>query len=145
MRVICVMLALAAAEQGSWEVGDKPDSAGNGGGYRGGQRKCDRVVEPLVNTANGASYMGVLMMGSGEGTKGLVVIWDTGSDQQVVNSVRTFNMRKPCFDAQTAKHCFNFAASSTYKWKKLMPKTISYGSGDTMVLEGQEKMELFDG
>jgi len=89
--------------------------------------------------------MGILKMGTGKGTKYLTTIWDTGSDQQVVNSVRTFNMRKPCFDDQTARHCYNFRDSLTYHRKKVMPKTISYGSGDTMVLEGEENMELFDG
>merc|ERR1719160_1234328 len=58
--------------------------------------KCGRVVELLENSGTGASYIGKMYI---NGQK-LDTIWDTGSDEPVVNSIyATLNMMTPCLDA----------------------------------------------
>jgi len=93
-----------------------------------------RTVETLANSGEGAGYMGEITVGG----QTLTAIWDTGSDQQVVNSVRTMNLLRPCMMAQD--HCYNNQKSTTYSRLSPVPRKISYGSGDTFVLLGQEEI-----
>jgi hypothetical protein len=89
----------------------------------------------LINTGEGAGYMGEIKVGGQQ----LTAIWDTGSDQQVVNSVRTMNLVRPC--ALTQGHCYNNQKSGTYRRLSIVPRKVSYGSGDTFVLLGEEDIE----
>jgi hypothetical protein len=93
-----------------------------------------RTVETLTNTGEGAGYMGEIKIGG----QPLTAIWDTGSDQQVVNSARTMNLVRPC--ALSPGHCYNNQKSSTYRRLSIVPRKVSYGSGDTFVLLGSENI-----
>merc|ERR1719393_895493 len=74
------------------------------------------------------------------------VIWDTGSDQQVVNSLRTMNMRRPCmYLAEPHTRCYNAYMSPDYERLDENPKQIEYGSGDTVVLTGSDTIGLKGG
>lgn len=101
---------------------------------------CGRFVEELKNAGEGSAYMGTIFIGG----QGLDAIWDTGSDQQVVNSFRTINpmLQHSCMIGENARHCYNHQKSGLYKAKQAMPSLISYGSGDTMVLVGEDQIEL---
>lgn len=99
---------------------------------------CGRFVETLKNVGEGAAYMGKIYIGG----QGLAAIWDTGSDQQVVNSLRTFNPFPQAHCLNNQEHCYNPQKSGLYKQKDVMPSTISYGSGDTMVLVGEDQIQL---
>merc|ERR1719191_1190971 len=105
--------------------------------------KCGRLVELLENTGNGASYIGKMYI---NGQK-LDTIWDTGSDEAVVNSISTLNLMTPCFDAfGKAQHdCYNKLKSSSYRALRAFPEAISYGSGDTFVLPGTDHVSFIDG
>jgi len=93
-----------------------------------------RTIEVLKNQGDGAGYLGTVWIGK----QPLTTIWDTGSDTQVVNSVMTVNLVKPCFTAP--EHCYDKQKSSTYKMLSPVPRVVSYGSGDTFVLLGTEKI-----
>jgi hypothetical protein len=104
--------------------------------------KCPRTVELLENNGNGASYQGKMFI---NGQK-LDTIWDTGSDEAVVNSISTLNLLTPCFDAfgQAQHDCYNKLKSSSYRSLRAFPEAISYGSGDTFVLPGTDHVSLID-
>lgn len=103
--------------------------------------KCNRFVE-LLESDNGASYRGKMYV---NGQK-LDTIWDTGSDEPVLNSIATLNLMKPCFDPWgTPKHdCYNKLKSPSYRALRAFPEAISYGSGDTFVLPGMDVISLID-
>jgi hypothetical protein len=96
------------------------------------QNTGSRTVETLTNNGEGAGYMGEIKVGG----QPLIAIWDTGSDQQVVNSARTMNLVRPC--ALAPGHCYNNQKSSSYRRLSVVPRKVSYGSGDTFVLLGTE-------
>merc|ERR1719240_588243 len=75
-----------------------------------------RTVETLTNTGEGAGYMGEIKVGG----QPLTAIWDTGSDQQVVNSVRTMNLVQPCALSQ-GSHCYNHQKSGSYHRLSVVP------------------------
>lgn len=104
--------------------------------------KCGRFVELLENPAGGASYVGKMYI---NGQK-LDTIWDTGSDEPVVNSVATLNLKKPCFDAfhNPVHDCYNKFKSDSYKALAAFPESITYGSGDTFVLPGFDDISFLD-
>lgn len=101
---------------------------------------CPRFVEILHSQGNGAAYVGKIFVG---GQK-LDAIWDTGSDEEVLNSVHTLNMRSPCQDVQgNAVHdCYNKVHSKRYKALRSFPEKIAYGSGDTFVLPGTDTVSF---
>jgi len=146
LRIVAVLLPLAVAEiplaekslnlkestesgsatQYPWSVADEDIHV------QFVQNTKKRTVETLVNSGEGAGYMGEFNVGG----QPLVAIWDTGSDQQVVNSARTMNLVRPC--ALAPGHCYNNQKSTSYRRLSVVPRKVSYGSGDTFVLLGSE-------
>jgi len=106
------------------------------------REKCGRFVELLENNGDGASYIGKMFI---NGQK-MDTVWDTGSDEPVVNSIATLNMKKPCFDAfgKPQHDCYNKMKSKNYKSLRVFPEAISYGSGDTFVLPGLDQVSFLD-
>merc|ERR1719335_728599 len=94
--------------------------------------KCAKFVEILENVGYGAAYVGKTFIG---GQK-MDVIWDTGSDEVVVNSMNSVNLQSPCVDLAAMKQhdCYSRSSSKFYKALEQFPKKIQYGSGNTVVL-----------
>merc|ERR1719235_570421 len=104
------------------------------------ESKCEKFVEILENQGNGAAYIGKSFIG---GQK-IDVIWDTGSDEFVVNSIQALNPQSPCLDMVSMKQhdCYSRTASKDYSALEQYPKQISYGSGNTVVLPGVDKVNF---